>query len=257
MAARQTPHNGGVELYRHTPESQDEDILATPRPTVASLRSDEEQLTQVHDELAAGFEALDRIGPAVSVFGSARVREDDPQYELGRTVGRKLGEAGLAVITGGGPGLMEAANRGARDARACSVGLRIRLPFEQGMNPYVDVPLHFDYFFTRKLMFVRYASGFVVLPGGFGTLDELFDALTLIQTRRVRSFPIVLMGSDYWRGMIDWMRERLAAEGKVGAADVELLQLCDDPDEATAIICAGARDQGMAPGGPAAAESPS
>jgi uncharacterized protein (TIGR00730 family) len=155
------------------------------------------------------------------------------------------------VITGGGPGLMEAANRGARDAGVRSVGLRIELPFEQGMNPYVDLPLHFDYFFTRKLMFVRYASGFVVLPGGFGTLDELFEALTLIQTRRVRSFPVVLMGSDYWGGLVDWLHAHAEAEHKVGPADVALLRVTDDPDEAVELICAGARDQGMDPAAPA------
>ena len=236
-----------MELYRNTPESQDEDILGTPRPTVSSVRTDEEQLTEVHDELAAGFAALRGLGPAVSVFGSARVPEGHPQYELARAVSRRLGEAGLAVITGGGPGLMEAANLGAVQAGVPSVGLRIALPFEQGMNRHVDLLLHFDYFFTRKLMFVRYASGFVVLPGGFGTLDELFEAFTLIQTRRVRSFPVILMGSDYWGGLIGWLRSRLAAEGKIAAADVELLRISDDTDEVVELICAGARDQGLDP----------
>ena len=160
---------------------------------------------------------------------------------------RKLGEAGLAVITGGGPGLMEAANRGAREAGARSVGLRIELPFEQKMNRYVDLPLHFHYFFTRKLMFVRYASGFVVLPGGFGTLDELFEALTLIQTHRVRSFPVVLMDRRYWDGLTDWLRDTVAAEGKIAPSDIDLLTMSDDPDQIAEIIRAGARDQGMEP----------
>jgi uncharacterized protein (TIGR00730 family) len=244
-----------VELYRNQPGSPDEEILGAERPAVASTRSDEERLDQVHDELAAGFAALAKVGPAVSLFGSARVPEGDPQYELARTVARRLGEAGLAVVTGGGPGLMEAANRGAREAGVPSVGLRIELPFEQGMNRYVDVPLHFHYFFTRKLMFVRYASGFVVLPGGFGTLDELFEALTLIQTRRVRSFPVVLVGSGYWDGLLDWLRERLAGEGKVAPEDVDLLQVSDDPDDVAERICAGARDQGLEPAPPGAAGS--
>jgi uncharacterized protein (TIGR00730 family) len=245
-----------VELYRHPPESQDEEILGAERPAVASVRSDEERLRRVHDELAAGFEALAGLGPAATLFGSARVPEGDPQYELARGVAKRLGEAGLAIITGGGPGLMEAANRGAKDAGVRSVGLRIELPFEQGLNRFVDLPLHFEYFFTRKLMFVRYASGFVVFPGGFGTLDELFEALTLIQTRRVRHFPIVLVDAGYWDGLLDWLRERLAGEGKVSPSDVELLRVSDDPDEITTLVCAAARDQGLKlvePGAPGSA----
>jgi uncharacterized protein (TIGR00730 family) len=244
-----------VELYHHQPESLDEEILGAERPAVASIQSDEERLARVQQELVSGFEALAGLGPAVSVFGSARVPEDDPEYELARTVARRLGEAGLAVITGGGPGLMEAANRGARDAGVTSVGLRIELPFEQGMNPYVDLPLHFHYFFTRKLMFVRYASGFVVLPGGFGTMDELFEAVTLIQTRRVRSFPVVLVGSGYWEGLLDWLRERVAAEGKISPDDLDIFQVSDDADDVAARVCAGARDQGLEPAPPGAAGS--
>jgi uncharacterized protein (TIGR00730 family) len=244
-----------VELYRHPPESQDEEILGAERPAVASTRSEEERLRRVHDELAAGFEALAGLGPAATLFGSARVPEGEPQYELARAVARRLGEAGLAIVTGGGPGLMEAANRGARDAGVRSVGLRIELPFEQGLNRFVDLPLHFEYFFTRKLMFVRYASGFVVFPGGFGTLDELFEALTLIQTRRVRNFPIMLVGSGYWDGLLDWLRERLAGEGKVSRSDVELLRVSDDPYEIADAVSAAARDQGLEPAEPGAAES--
>jgi uncharacterized protein (TIGR00730 family) len=176
------------------------------------------------------------------------VPECDPQDELTRDVARRLGEAGLAIITGGGPGLMEAANRGARDAGVRSVGLRIELPFEHGMNCFVDLPLHFEYFFTRKLMFVRYASGFVVFPGGFGTLDETFDALTLIQTGRVRNFPLVLVGSDYWSGLAGWLRERVAGEGKIAPGDADLLQVTDDPEQVVEIVCEGARDQGLALG---------
>jgi uncharacterized protein (TIGR00730 family) len=237
-----------MELDREMPITPDEEIIGADSPAVPTLRTDEERLAKVNEELAAGFEALKGIGPAASVFGSARVPEGDPQYDLGRSVGFQLGQAGLAVITGGGPGLMEAVNRGAREAGVRSVGLRIELPFEQKMNRYVDLPLHFHYFFTRKLMFVRYASGFVVLPGGFGTLDELFEAVTLIQTRRIRSFPVVLMGSDYWSGLLEWLRERLVAENKIAAADVDLMRVTDDTAEAVQLICAGAREQGMPPG---------
>ena len=236
-----------VESFDYIPATLDEEILGAQRPAVATLRSDEERLALVHEELTAGFEALKDIGPAATVWGSARVPEGHPDYEHARELGRKLGEAGLAVITGGGPGLMEAANRGAREAGACSVGLRIELPFEQEMNRYVDLGLRFHYFFTRKLMFVRYASGFVALPGGFGTLDELFEALVLIQTKRMRSFPVVLMRPDYWNGLLEWVRGPLTAEDKIAAADVDLMQVTGDSDEAVRIICAGARDQGMDP----------
>ena len=221
-------------------------MLGAERPAVAVVETEEERLALVRDELAMGFDALSGLGPAVSVWGSARVPEGEPDYELARTVARRLGERGLAVITGGGPGLMEAANRGARDAGVRSVGLRIELPFEQGMNPYVDLPLHFHYFFTRKLMFVRYAAAFVALPGGFGTMDELFEVVTLIQTERVHDFPVVLVGSDYWSGLVDWIRERMLAEGKVGPEDLAILQLSDDPDEVASIVWEAACMQGHA-----------
>jgi uncharacterized protein (TIGR00730 family) len=228
------------------PGSPDEEIIHAESPAVTSVETDAERLDLIHDELVNGFEALSGLGPAVSVWGSARVAEDDPEYELGRQVARALGQKGLAVITGGGPGLMAAANRGARDAGVRSVGLRIELPFEQGMNPYVDLPLHFHYFFTRKLMFVRYACGFVALPGGFGTLDELFEAVTLIETDRAKDSPVVLVGSGYWSGMIDWLRERPLAEGKIGPDDLGILQVSDDPDEVASIVWEAACTQGLA-----------
>jgi uncharacterized protein (TIGR00730 family) len=228
------------------PDSRDEEIISAERSAVAAQETDEERLALMRDELVTGFEALSGLGPAVSVFGSARVAPETPEYELACEVGRRLGEAGLAVITGGGPGLMEAANRGAREAGVRSVGLRIELPFEQGMNPYVDVPLHFHYFFTRKLMFVRYAAAFVTLPGGFGTLDELFEVVTLIQTRRVHDFPVVLVGSDYWSGLLTWVRERLAAEGKIANADLGILRVSDDPEEVASIVWEAACMQGLA-----------
>jgi uncharacterized protein (TIGR00730 family) len=228
------------------PGSPDEEILSAERPAIASIESDEERLALIRDELVAGFEALSGLGPAVSIWGSARVPDGTPEYELGREVARRLGQQGLAVITGGGPGLMEAANRGARDAGVRSVGLRIELPFEQGMNPYVDLPLHFHYFFTRKLMFVRYASAFVALPGGFGTMDELFEVVTLIQTQRVRDFPVILVGSDYWAGLLDWIRGRMVAEGKISPGDLEILQVIDDPREIAATVWEAAGMQGLA-----------
>jgi uncharacterized protein (TIGR00730 family) len=228
------------------PGSPDEEIIGAERPAVATIETEEERLALVQDELVNGFEALSGLGPAVSIWGSARVPEGDPEYELARGVARRLGQEGLAIVTGGGPGLMEAANRGARDAGVRSVGLRIELPFEQGMNPYVDLPLHFHYFFTRKLMFIRYACAFVALPGGFGTLDELFEIVTLIQTDRVRDFPVVLVGSDYWTGLLDWIRERPLAEGKLAPADLGILQVSDDPDEVASIVWDAARIQGLA-----------
>ena len=228
------------------PGSRDEEMISAERPAVQTLDGDEERLALIRDELVTGFEALSGLGPAVSVWGSARVAAGTPEYERGVEVGRKLGEAGLAVITGGGPGMMEAANRGAREAGVRSVGLRIELPFEQVMNPYVDLPLHFHYFFTRKLMFVRYASAFVALPGGFGTMDELFEVVTLIQTRRVYDFPVVLVGHDYWDGLLTWVRERVAAEGKVTPEDVDIMTVSDDPDEVASIVWDAACVQGLA-----------
>jgi uncharacterized protein (TIGR00730 family) len=230
------------------PTTADEEIIQAGTPRVQTLHTDAERIELVEHELHAGFEALGDVGPALSLFGSARVPESDPQYELTRAVARQLGEAGFAIITGGGPGLMEAANRGARDAGARSIGLNIELPFEQGMNPYVDVGLEFHYFFTRKLMFVRYACGFVVFPGGFGTLDELFEAVTLVQTGKARHFPAVLVGTEYWGGLLSWLREEPLAEGKLAQADLDLLHVCDDPAEVVSAAVAGALAQGLQPG---------
>jgi uncharacterized protein (TIGR00730 family) len=172
----------------------------------------------------------------VSVFGSARVPQDDPRYELTRRVAAALGTAGFAIITGGGPGLMEAANRGANDAGATSVGLGIELPHEQRLNDYLDVALTFRHFFARKLMFIRYASAFVVMPGGFGTLDELFEAMTLIQTKKIHEFPVVLVGDRYWSGLVTWLSEALEAEGFIAASDADLLVVSDDPGEIAALV---------------------
>jgi uncharacterized protein (TIGR00730 family) len=227
------------------PASPDEELLEAESPAVATTQTEAARLARVRRELETGFSTLAGVAPAVSVFGSARVAPHDPLYALGRAVGRELGRAGFSVVTGGGPGLMEAANRGAREAGARSVGLNIELPFEQAMNPYVDVPLSFHYFFTRKVMFVRYAVGFVVLPGGFGTLDELFEALTLMQTERTPHFAVVLVGSEHWAALLAWVRERLAATGMISPEDLDLVRVVDDPAAAVQALRAVAASQGL------------
>jgi uncharacterized protein (TIGR00730 family) len=222
----------------------DEELLGAQAPTIVSEHTEVERLARMQGELARGFEALAHITRGVSVFGSARIAAGDPRYALARETGRRLGEAGFAVITGGGPGVMEAANRGAHEAGACSVGLNIELPYEQHANGYQDISLAFRYFFTRKVMFVRYATAFVVFPGGFGTLDELFEALVLVQTHKIRSFPVVLVGREWWSGLIGWLRARMVAEAMVSPGDIDLMRCTDDPDEVVAIVEAGARRQG-------------
>ncbi|WP_445258268.1 LOG family protein [Nocardioides aurantiacus] len=203
------------------------------------VHTDPWRVLRIQSEFVEGFGALAELGPAIGVFGSARTRSDDPFYAVGEEVGRRLVEAGFAVITGGGPGAMEAANKGASEAGGVSVGLGIELPFESGLNQYVDVGVNFRYFFARKTMFVKYASGFVVLPGGLGTFDELFEALTLVQTQKVTSFPVVLLGVDYWSGLLDWLRGTVLADGKVSEADLDLLHLTDDVEEAVSLMVAG------------------
>lgn len=200
------------------------------------VHADPWRVMRIQSEFVEGFGALAEVGPAVSVFGSARTKPDHPDYALGEAVGRGLVEAGYAVITGGGPGIMEAANKGAAEAGGLSVGLGIELPFEQGMNRWVDLGVNFRYFFARKTMFVKYAQGFVVLPGGFGTFDELFESLTLVQTHKVTEFPIVLVGSSYWQGLLDWLRGPVVAQGTISEKDLDLVQLVDDPGEAVQIV---------------------
>jgi uncharacterized protein (TIGR00730 family) len=229
------------------PTTYDEELFGAESQAILTTQSDLERIERVRRELETGFQALAGIGPAVSIFGSARAGEEDPTYELARRTARLIGDAGFAVITGGGPGIMEAANRGARDAGARSVGLNIELPFEQETNPYVDLALRFHHFYTRKVMFVRYACAFVVFPGGFGTLDELFEALTLIQTGKIRHFPVLLVERSYWRGLIDWTRDRLLAESKILPEDLELMRLSDDPAEIVEVVEQYAARQGLAP----------
>jgi uncharacterized protein (TIGR00730 family) len=229
------------------PRTLDEEIIAAQEAAVVSTLSDADRLRRIGRELRTGFDALAHVGAAASFFGSARTPRDDPEYALARETARLVGEADLAIITGGGPGAMEAANRGAQDAGTLSIGLNIELPFEQGMNDWVELGLEFHYFFARKIMFVRYASGFVVFPGGFGTLDELFESLTLIQTGKVRNFPVVLMGRAYWQGLIDWIRERPLHDGKISAEDLDLFTLTDDPVEARDLLLSAAHRQARRP----------
>ncbi|HEX5308359.1 MAG TPA: TIGR00730 family Rossman fold protein [Solirubrobacteraceae bacterium] len=227
-----------------SPLTLDEELLGAEHAVLESVHSDAERLERMRAEMAAGFAALADLGPGVSLFGSARTAPGEPGYAQAREVARMLGEAGFAIVTGGGPGMMEAANRGARDAGVTSVGLNIELPFEQHFNDYVDVPLRFHYFFTRKVMFVRYSCAFVVLPGGFGTMDELFEALTLIQTGKIVHFPVVLLGARYWTGLLDWLRETMLAEGKISPADLALLHVADTPEQAVAMVRRAAARQG-------------
>ncbi|MER5423673.1 TIGR00730 family Rossman fold protein [Streptosporangium roseum] len=207
------------------------------------LHMDPWRVMRIQAEFVEGFGQLAELPQAVTVFGSARSPEDTPEYEMGVQIGRRLSEAGYAVITGGGPGCMEAANKGAREAGGVSVGLGIELPFEQHMNEYVDLGIEFRYFFVRKTMFVKYSCGFVALPGGFGTMDELFEALTLVQTRKVTSFPVVLMGTEFWGGLLDWIKNTLVSSGKISLADVDLVHVTDDVDEAVRIIADADRNR--------------
>ncbi|MCA1666002.1 MAG: TIGR00730 family Rossman fold protein [Thermomicrobia bacterium] len=207
----------------------------------AFTHSDPWRIMRITGEFVAGFDALAGIGPAVTVFGSARTPESDPMYAAAQAVGTVLAQAGFATITGGGPGIMEAANRGAMGAGGVSVGANIELPFEQGLNRYVNLALNFRYFFVRKTMFAKYAEGFICFPGGFGTLDELFESLTLIQTGKLGMFPVVLFGRAYWQGLLDWIASTVLAEGKIAPPDLDLLKVTDDPAEAVQAIAAAYR----------------
>ncbi len=197
-----------------------------------SHHADPWRVLRILSEFVEGFDALNEVGPAITVFGSARASTDDPYYAAGMKLGASLAKRGFAVITGGGPGIMEAVNRGCHDAGGLSVGCNIELPHEQSLNKYVDLGVEFRYFFVRKNMFVKYARGFVIFPGGFGTLDELFESLTLAQTGKIEHFPIVLFGTPYWKGLLDWMKESVMSSGAIEPDDLKLLSMTDDPDEA-------------------------
>src|SRR6266550_1677174 len=237
-------HRGPVLLRRGQIQAgtADQRLLDSRGPS-DWVHTDPWRVLRIQSEFVEGFGLLAELPRAVSIFGSARTPRDHPDYAAGRALGGALAEAGFAVITGGGPGVMEAVNRGASEAGGISVGLGIELPFEQRLNDWVDIGLNFRYFFARKTMFVKYAQAFVILPGGFGTMDELFEALTLVQTGKVTSFPVVLYNSSYWSGLVDWLRATMMNEGKINPADLDLLTLTDDVDEAVATIVAAAFSQ--------------
>lgn len=242
-------HKGPLELRRKAAKvTMSDQTLLDTKGAGQFVHTDPWRVLRIQSEFVEGFGALAELGPAVSVFGSARTRPGSPNYELAVDVGRKLAEAGLAVITGGGPGSMEAANKGAVQANGVSVGLGIELPFEQGMNQWVDLGVNFRYFFARKTMFVKYAQGFIVLPGGLGTLDELFEAMVLVQTRKVTSFPIVLIGTAFWEPMLQWLRTTLVSEGMMAEADLDLVQVVDDAERAVDLIVEGAARNGAGNG---------
>jgi len=227
-----------VRGERTATHSTTDQRLLESRGATDWVHTDPWRVLRIQSEFIDGFGTLAELGPAVSVFGSARTPRDHPRYVTAERLGGKLAGAGLAVITGGGPGIMEAANKGAAEAGGVSVGLGIELPFESGLNPYVNLGINFRYFFARKTMFVKYAQGFVVLPGGFGTLDELFEALTLVQTQKVTSFPVVLFDSDYWSGLIRWLSSTPLDHGTISASDLEMFTVTDDADEAVALMLA-------------------
>lgn len=240
---RRTHQKGPVTLRgQMVPSTTTDERLLAPDGAASWVHADPWRVMRIQSEFVEGFGALAELGPAVSVFGSARIKPEDSEYLQAEQVAAELVNAGFAVITGGGPGLMEAANKGAHEAGGVSVGLGIELPFEQGMNSYVDLGVNFRYFFVRKTMFVKYSVGFIVLPGGFGTFDELFEAITLVQTGKVRQFPIVLVGTAYWGGLLEWLRSTVRERGLVGEHDVDLLHVVDDPAEAVRIVSEAAAE---------------
>ncbi|HEY5472437.1 MAG TPA: TIGR00730 family Rossman fold protein [Candidatus Limnocylindrales bacterium] len=232
-SGRVTYRPKAAEMLTVHARTEDERLLASNvRP--AFLDSDPWRALRILAEFVEGFDALAAVGKAVTIFGSARLHEGDPYYAKARQLAGLLAKEGFAVITGGGPGIMEAANRGCHDAGGLSIGCNVELPHEQSVNAYVDLGVEFRYFFARKTMFVKYADGFAIFPGGFGTLDELFESLTLIQTGKIRHFPVVLVGKEYWAGLLDWIRQQAVGHGAVSAEDLDLIQVTDDMEEACA-----------------------
>lgn len=229
------PPRDVTQPFPYERPTEDERLLQS-FADVEEAGMDSWRIFRIMGEFVEGFEEMSDIGTGVSIFGSARATPDDPMYQACVETARQLGEAGFPIITGGGPGMMEAANKGAQLASVPSVGCNIELPFEQAENPFLDVSIDFRYFFVRKTMFVKYACAFVVFPGGFGTMDELFEALTLIQTNKVRDFPVVLFGSSYWQGLFDWVRSTMLQEGKISPEDMDRMLVTDDPAEAVAHI---------------------
>jgi uncharacterized protein (TIGR00730 family) len=226
-------------------KTQDQKLLDTQQPEQKLFTdTDPWRVLRIQGEFVAGFDTLAELGPAVSIFGSARTPEDDPMYQATVETARLLAEAGLVVITGGGPGKMEAGNKGAQSGGGVSVGLNIELPFEQGNNRYVGLPVNHRYFFVRKTMFVKYSQAFVIFPGGFGTLDELFEAMTLIQTGKISNFPVILFGSDYWNGLLDWLRGTVMEGGKISEPDLDLMVLTDSPEEVRDLVLDAMKEGG-------------
>ncbi|GAB3245681.1 LOG family protein [Kineosporia babensis] len=242
-------HTSGPTTLRGelVPGSTTDQRLLDGRGRSDWVHTDPWRVMRIQAEFVEGFGTLSELGPAISVFGSARTPEGAPDYKLAQQVGQALVKAGFAVITGGGPGAMAGANQGAHEAEGVSVGLGIELPFEQGLNPWVNLGVNFRYFFARKTMFVKYAQGFIVLPGGFGTFDELFEALVLVQTHKVTSFPIVLLGTEYWQGLMDWLAGPVLARGMIKESDLKLVTLTDDVDEAVALMVAARSEHAAAP----------
>ena len=229
----------GAVLYRGREQEEKplaDQALLEERNSADWAHRDPWRVLRIQSEFVEGFDALSDLSPAVSIFGSARTKPDHPMYVAAEEIGRRLVDRGFAVITGGGPGIMEAGNRGAHAADGTSVGLGIELPHEQGMNEYITLGVNFRYFFARKMMFIKYSQGFITMPGGFGTLDELFEALTLIQTGKVTHFPVVLFGRDYWSPLVDWVRHTMAEGGYISPGDLDLLTVTDDIDEAVAAM---------------------
>jgi uncharacterized protein (TIGR00730 family) len=242
--------------YRHVDDkklpTEDEQLLESPPPQPPQqlfLKSDSWRVLRIMGEFVWGFDNLADVSDGVTVFGSARTQPTDPHYQKAVETARLLAKSGIPVITGGGPGIMEAANRGALEGGGLSIGCNIELPFEQGSNAYLTRSLNFKFFFVRKTMFVKYATAFIVFPGGYGTLDELFEALTLIQTGKVKHFPVILFGSAYWSGLVAWLTRTVAAERKINPADLDLFKVTDDPAEAVAIVVEARAEK---PGDPAA-----
>lgn len=237
--SRMKPNPSINQTKRLGRATEDELLLESqqhePDPA-AFVHTDPWRVLRIMGEFVQGFDTMAEVGKAVTIFGSARVSEDDPMYQAARKLAALLSNEGFAIITGGGPGIMEAANRGAVEAGGQSIGCNIELPFEQGMNQYVEIAVNFRYFFVRKTMFVKYAEAYVIFPGGFGTLDELFESLTLIQTGKIHNFPVVLFGSQYWGGLLEWIRDTMLAEGKIAPEDLRRLIVTDSPEEACAVI---------------------
>src|SRR3989475_4551173 len=222
----------------HTAVTEDERLLQIPSDErrTSFTHTGPWRVLRIMGEFVEGFDTLSDVYNAVTVFGSARSTPDDPYYDKAVETARMLAEEGFPIITGGGPGIMEAANRGAQEGNGLSIGCNIELPFEQGLNPYVARAINFRYFFVRKTMFVKYSTAFIVFPGGYGTMDELFEALTLIQTGKVKHFPVILFGKEYWAGLAEWLRERVAGEGKIASTDLRLFTITDSPREAVATV---------------------